>query len=469
MLNKTLVNDTARGWVHQVALVVLDEEALSDALVDNNESDLGHLTNFVVHFFEGLTELNDLLLDDLLLLSITDSITVDDVVSGEHAVMERRKDFDGLLERLFHLVLDDLLTLLLDNVFRVVLAHLLVCAGCKTNDRRRSSVADIDSNQHCTMTVHRFRELQVEQVTLDLGVNLSENVAGLAHVKLVAVARGDHLRGDLKLVEELLVHAVVVLVSKDYNHNLRMTEVSCRTCHHVLEKFLLDLSVIVLRIDFNESGLFNLDLEHTTGLLERVEDVVRDLEVRALSWVWIARLLIDHHPLLMTQVYSLLNWSTLEGLLVALNNLVVEQKVHLRSTEHKTFQLDRNLFDLKTPVLHSVLLGKRVDHLLDLINLLLRRNTSHGQGISHTSTLADGIRDTVEKTELRGQVVLLLTVLDQEAWLVEVSHGLAIGTFEVLGDSHFSIVPGERGVRRSLLEVDVLHVVSALVAPICDD
>ena len=52
--------------------------------------------------------------------------------------------------------------------------------------------------------------------------------------------------------------------------------------------------------------------------------------------------------------------------------------MHLRSTEHKTFQLDRNLFDLKTPVLHSVLLGKRVDHLLDLINLLLRRNTSHG-------------------------------------------------------------------------------------------
>ena len=143
--------------------------------------------------------------------------------------------------------------------------------------------------------------------------------------------------------------------------------------------------------------------------------------------------------------------------------------MHLRGTEYEAFQRDRDLLDLQTPVLHGVLLGKRVDHLLDLIDLLLWRNAGHSQGISHASTFADGIRDTIEQAELRGQVVLLLAVLDQEARLVEVSDSLAVGALEILGDGHLPVVPGERGVRRSLLEVDVFNVVGALVAPVRDD
>ena len=135
MLDKALVNDAARGWVLQVALAVLDEEALSDALVDNYESDLGHLSHLVVHFGEGGTELLDLLVDDLLLLGITNTITVNDVVGGHQAVMARSEDLDSLLERLLHLSLHDLLTLPLHDVLRVVLAHLLVCASCKANNR----------------------------------------------------------------------------------------------------------------------------------------------------------------------------------------------------------------------------------------------------------------------------------------------------------------------------------------------
>ena len=226
--------------------------------------------------------------------------------------MFRGEDFDGLLERLLHLTLHDLLTLPLNDMLRVVLAHLLVRAGSKANDRGRSSVADIDSDQHRAVVVHRFRELQVEQVTLNLGVDLSEDVAGLAHVKLEAAARGDHLRWNLELVEELLVHAVVVLVSEDDYYHLRVAEVASWTSHHVLKKFVLDLSVVIFRFDLDESGLLNFDLKHSTRLLESVEYVVSDLEVGALLVVWVLGILIDHHPLLMQQVYSHLNWSSLQ-------------------------------------------------------------------------------------------------------------------------------------------------------------
>ena len=121
-------------------------------------------------------------------------------------------------------------------------------------------MTDIDSDQHRTHVVHRFRELQVEQVTLNLRVDLPEDVAGLAHVELEAIARGDDLGGNLVLVEELLVHAVVVLVSEDDHDNLGMAEVSCRTSHHVLEQLTFNLSVVILRLHFDESWLLYVDL-----------------------------------------------------------------------------------------------------------------------------------------------------------------------------------------------------------------
>ena len=46
--------------------------------------------------------------------------------------------------------------------------------------------------------------------------------------------------------------------------------------------------------------------------------------------------------------------------------------MHLRGTHNEAFELDRDLLDLETPVLHGILLGESVDHLLDLSNLLLR-------------------------------------------------------------------------------------------------
>ena len=62
--------------------------------------------------------------------------------------------------------------------------------------------------------------------------------------------------------------------------------------------------------------------------------------------------------------------------------------------------------------------------------------------------------------------MLLLSNLDEEAWLVEISDSLAISSLEVLCNTHLSIVPQERSVRRRVIEVHIFHLVSALVAPV---
>ena len=97
-----------------------------------------------------------------------------------------------------------------------------------------------------------------------------------------------------------------------------------------------------------------------------------------------------------------LDREALQSLLVALHDLIVEQQVHLWGAHNEALQLDRNLLDLEAPVLHSILLGECVDHLLDLSNLLLRRNTSLSKSVSHASTLSNRVRNAIEQTELRG-------------------------------------------------------------------
>ncbi len=80
----------------------------------------------------------------------------------------RCKDIDCLLQRLFELCLNNLLTLPLHDVLTVVLAELLIGTCREAYDRVGSRMTDINTNQHRSHTVHSFWELQVEQVTLNL-------------------------------------------------------------------------------------------------------------------------------------------------------------------------------------------------------------------------------------------------------------------------------------------------------------
>ena len=78
--------------------------------------------------------MGQLFLDDLISHSITHSISVDNEVGGLLTLVVLLEDLDRLLQRIFHLSLDDLLTLSLHDMLTVVLTQLRVRTGSESDD-----------------------------------------------------------------------------------------------------------------------------------------------------------------------------------------------------------------------------------------------------------------------------------------------------------------------------------------------
>ena len=116
MLNEPAIDNAARRWVDKVTPAVFDKEALCDTLVHHNESDLGRCSQAILHVLKRLSELLDLLVDDLSSHSVANTVAEDDEVSGQLAVMLLREDVDGLFQRICHLSLHDLLAFGLHDV-----------------------------------------------------------------------------------------------------------------------------------------------------------------------------------------------------------------------------------------------------------------------------------------------------------------------------------------------------------------
>lgn len=124
VLDKLLVDDAATGWVNE-AFAFLNEEALSDTFVHDHDRDGGRLGYLVVQVGDDLLQLRDLVLENLFAHRVADAITIDDEVGGLVALLHF-KGGDGTSDERHHFILDDFLSLLLDNVVREVLAHVLV-------------------------------------------------------------------------------------------------------------------------------------------------------------------------------------------------------------------------------------------------------------------------------------------------------------------------------------------------------
>lgn len=133
VLNDLAVNERPRGWVDELPPAVLDEEALRDALVHDDDRDGRLLLGRVVSLPNGLAQLVNLLLEHLPSHGIAHTVAVDDEVLGIVTVLllEAGKcTLDGILQ----LLVDNLLALLLGDALRVVLAPCLVDGGTEAND-----------------------------------------------------------------------------------------------------------------------------------------------------------------------------------------------------------------------------------------------------------------------------------------------------------------------------------------------
>ena len=129
-LGKTTINDATRRRVHRLFPIIKHEEALVDALVHEHHCHLRLHGSLVGHeLFNRLLELGQLELNDLVTLGITNTVTVDDEVCGEHATVVLSENFHGIVETVVKAVFHHLVALLLDNVVRIVLTHVLVDGG----------------------------------------------------------------------------------------------------------------------------------------------------------------------------------------------------------------------------------------------------------------------------------------------------------------------------------------------------
>lgn len=136
-LDKGAIDDATGGRVLKVASLVLYEEALRDSLVHNDEGNARLLT-VAIDFHEHLLELSDLRGDDLVSHGITDTISVDDKVSGKVRLVSLLEGLDGSLEGVTHLSTHDFLTLRLHNELGEVLGELGVDGSSESDDGGRT-------------------------------------------------------------------------------------------------------------------------------------------------------------------------------------------------------------------------------------------------------------------------------------------------------------------------------------------
>ena len=155
------INDTTTWWVLKF-VTIENEEGLDDPLVDNDQGNLGAAGRLVVKVIEGMVELGELPVDNLLSLSSTDTITVNDNVSWQSILVILLEHMDRLLDHFLDRAGHNFLSLLLDYKVRIVLRQLRVDGSCETHDRVTAGMADIDTNKHGLHVVHLLGEFHVE-------------------------------------------------------------------------------------------------------------------------------------------------------------------------------------------------------------------------------------------------------------------------------------------------------------------
>ena len=74
----------------------------------------------------------------------------------------------------------------------------------------------VDSNQHSAPFSHLVWELQVEEITSNLAVDLFQDIRGLGQIELVAVPGCHDLGGDLVQFVELLVFIIDTLITQNH-------------------------------------------------------------------------------------------------------------------------------------------------------------------------------------------------------------------------------------------------------------
>ena len=132
------IDESTGGWVDETALLILNEESLSDPLVDDDDSDEGLVLGLVVCLIDGLTKLSDFVLKHLATHGITNTITIDDEVLWENTSILALEAAEGSLDAVLERRTNDFLALALNDSLGPVLAHVLIDRGTETDNGVRA-------------------------------------------------------------------------------------------------------------------------------------------------------------------------------------------------------------------------------------------------------------------------------------------------------------------------------------------
>lgn len=121
---------------------------------------------------------------------------------------------------------------------------------------------------------------------------------------------------------------------------------------------------------------------------------------------------------------------------------------------------------LETPLFNALLVKELFAHILNLLHLILRSDSSLSQSITHASSLFDVVRYTINKAELRRQVKVLVLVLNKEQRLLSISNYHIVMAFEVLSDTDIFTLVLEFHGHRIQTKFNISDNISASVTPV---
>ena len=458
VLAQLLVNNTTRWWVAHVTSRVLYEESLRDALIHNNNSNLRLVGGLVVHRVDCCLKLRDLSRKHLVLLGITDTITVDHKICGELIFVLLRKGSDCCHQRLFHLVMDDLLALRLDEVVTVVLAHLLVRTGTETDNGFRTGMTHVNTNQHRSFLGKNFWELQVVQVTTSFGVDLSKDVGGLGQTELVSVSKGHNLWRNFVAQHHLLEHFVRWFPLQNTQNDSWVAELA--GARNIVANLVVELLPIRFLRELNPVRLFNFEAKLLWGLAHVVVDIVCNTENSVIVFV-------DHDPTLLKQVLRFVDTTLAQGIVITLHDLLVWD--HLRGIENLSRHSDWLSLDLDRPILDSFLVEQSLDHAVNSLEFFSGIDPGVSKSITHTSSFPHWLRYTINKAKFSRQIKVSLGDVDLKERLTGVTDPQLVCLEEVLSNRNLLTVVLKEHFDWVRVEDDVTDNVLALVTPIGND
>ena len=197
------------------------------------------------------------------------------------------------------------------------------------------------------------------------------------------------------------------------NHKKHLREPVFARLSDVMLEFFFETVHVCFIVKLDPIWLLNSDAKLDTGLSERLKDVVGRVVVATAIASLLLGTLIDHDPLFMKQVYTLLDGESTEHALIHMNHLILFED--LRGGQNSLIsQFNGVARERDVPVFEDLLLHKESHALVDLFHFLRRVDPADGKAVTHSWAGPDRLRDTIDAAEFRWKMDQAVTMFDDD-------------------------------------------------------